>query len=125
RDIRKKFEFIKEISHHTFDLRLKKGSVIKEIIEDVKEEILNHKFKKRIKEIILYGSSVENQRTFRSDVDIAVVFEEINLREATEFRVRISGRSSDLVDVQVYNVLPEKIKKTSKWNEATDFTILF
>lgn len=110
RDIRKKFEFIKEISQHSFDLRLKKGALIQEMVERVKEVILEDKLAKKIKKIFLFGSSVKKERTFRSDIDLAVLFDEISLREATEFRIRISGEVSDKVDVQVFNILPEKIK---------------
>ncbi len=59
----------------------------------------------------MFGSSVENQRTFRSDIDIAVEFYEINLKEATLFRKRIGGNINKNVDIQVYNTLPGKIKK--------------
>ena len=48
--------------------------------------------------------------TLSSDIDIAVKFAEITLKEATEFRKRMGGRINDKIDVQVFNVLPEKIK---------------
>jgi len=57
----------------------------------------------------LFGSAVSNELTFRSDIDIAVEFDSITPKDATEFRVHFSA--NDKVDVQVYNVLPEKIKK--------------
>ncbi|MFH1275985.1 MAG: nucleotidyltransferase domain-containing protein [Candidatus Woesearchaeota archaeon] len=111
RDIRKKFEFIEKVARFSDEFKFKKGTKIKELIEDVKKEILAHHLRKEIEKIMLYGSSVNNQRTFRSDIDIAVIFKKINLKQATMFRIKISGRVSDLVDIQVFNVLPEKIKK--------------
>jgi len=110
RDVRKKFEFIKEINRYDFDFELKKGSEIKKIINETKEQILNSAFR-GVEEIVLFGSAVENKLTFRSDIDIAVKFKKIDVREATKFRAFISGRVNKKVDIQVYNVLEEKIKK--------------
>ena len=111
RDIRKKLEFIKDIAPFSDEFALKKGTEVKKIIEEVKEIILQDKLYSKIKKIILFGSTVENTRTFRSDVDIAVEFSEIEVKEATLFRIRVSGRVNDDADIQVFNILPEKIKK--------------
>ena len=48
RDIRKKFEFIKEVIRFSKDFELKKGSIIKEYIEEAKEFILNDILYKKI-----------------------------------------------------------------------------
>ena len=112
RDIRKKLEFIKEISKYQEIFDLKKGSLIKETIEDTIEEIKENPYFNKIKRIILYGSTVENERTFRSDIDICVIFKKnISLKEATQFRIEILGNVRDKIDVQVYNTLPKKIKR--------------
>jgi len=111
RDIRKKFEFIKEAARFSEEFELKKGAEIKKIIEEAKEEIMNSPLFNKINEIILFGSAAENQLTFRSDIDIAVKFSDIDIDEATLFRIKIGGRVNDRIDVQVYNVLPDKIKK--------------
>lgn len=111
RDIRKKFDFIKEAARFSEEFELKKASLIKEIINEAKEAILDDALFKKIKRIILYGSATENRLTFKSDIDIAVEFSDINLKEATLFRKRISGKVNLRVDVQTYNFLPEKIKK--------------
>lgn len=111
RDIRPKLEFIKEAARFSEEFKLKKSSEIKKMIEEAKEVILNDSFFKRIKDIVLFGSAVENNLTFKSDIDIAVTFDRINLKEATLFRGRVSGRVNPRVDVQVYNILPDKIKK--------------
>jgi predicted nucleotidyltransferase len=109
RDIRKKLDFITEISKRDFDFDLKKGSVIKEKVEEMKSEILNSQYARRIKRIYLYGSTVYGIRTFRSDIDIAVEFDDIYLKEATEFRIKFAY--DEKIQVEVYNVLPDKIKK--------------
>jgi predicted nucleotidyltransferase len=109
RDIRKKFEFIKGANRFSEEFELKKGSIIKELIEQKRQEILDSKYFPKIKNIKLFGSTVDNQRTFRSDIDISVEFDEINIKEATEFRIKMSHNRD--IDVQVYNILPDKIKK--------------
>ena len=111
RDIRKKFEFINKVSRFENEFELKKGAEIKRIIEETREIILSNTLFKKIQKIILYGSVVENKLTFRSDIDIAVEFDNINLKEATLFKKTISGRVSQRVNVEVYNYLPQKIKK--------------
>ncbi len=111
RDIRQKFEFIHKAAPFADEFKLKKGSLIRQMINTTKETILADQLASHIKKIILYGSAVENKLTFRSDIDIAVLFKTINLKEATLFRARIHGRVPDKMDIQVYNVLPEKIKR--------------
>lgn len=111
RDIRKKLEFIRSIFRFENEFELKKGALVKETIEEAKEVVLQSKYFQKIKKIILFGSTVENKRTYRSDLDIAVDFDEIDLKEATQFRIHILGRVGNKVDVQVYNILPSKIKK--------------
>jgi len=111
RDIRKKFEAIKTLSQFSDMFELKHRAIIKNLIEDAKEVILEDISFKNIKKIILFGSAVENQLTFRSDIDIAIEFFDINVKEATAFRIRISGKVDKKIDIQVYNILPDKIKK--------------
>ena len=112
RDIRPKFKFIKECSNLKEEFDLKKGSNNKKMIEEAKEDILEDILFKRIKSIVLYGSIVENNLTVNSDIDICVVFDKININEATLFRKRILGRVDSKLDIQVFNILPENIKKS-------------
>lgn len=114
RDIRKKLAFIKEIARFEDEFGLKKGLMIKKKITEAKEVILEDQLFKRIKKIFLYGSVVENTLTFRSDIDLAVVFDKIDVKEATRFRIRVLGQVHDKMDIQVFNILPEKIKKEIK-----------
>jgi predicted nucleotidyltransferase len=107
RDIRKKFRAIKALAGFE-ESSLKKGAYIKEKIEKAKQEILRSQYTPRIKKIILFGSTSANQRTIRSDIDIAVEFSSITQKEAGEFRIKLN--SEEGVDIQVYNVLPDKIK---------------
>ncbi|MBS3166940.1 nucleotidyltransferase domain-containing protein [Candidatus Woesearchaeota archaeon] len=110
RDIRKKFDLVGKMAHLSNEFELKKGGAIKEIINESKEVILNDNLAKYIKRIILYGSVVENKITPKSDIDLAVEFDKINLKEATKFRIRISGNVSEKADIQVFNILPQKLK---------------
>ena len=112
RDIRPKLKFIKEVSKFENEFDLKKGSENKQMVERTLGVIKKDEVFKRIKEIWLFGSMVSNQMTYRSDVDIAVLFDKINLTEATDFRIRIIGRVHDKIDIQVFSALPEKIKKS-------------
>ena len=111
RDIRKKFDFIKEVSRFEKEYTLKKGLEIKKIIKEAKEIILDDVLFKNIKKITLYGSVAENKLTFKSDIDIAVEFDKIDLKGATLFRKRILGKVNKRLDIQVYNHLPDKIRK--------------
>ena len=111
RDIRPKFEFIKGCSRFCDDFKLKKGDEITKLAQQTKEIILNDNLAKNIKKIILFGSSVENKLTFKSDIDLAVKFTKINLRESTLFRKRFLGRVNKKMDVQVFNFVGDKIKK--------------
>ncbi len=111
RDIRKKFEFIKDVSRFSSEFDLKKGDLNKKIVQQVVDEILNDKFNNKVKKIFLFGSSINNKMSLNSDIDIAVEFDSISKKQAFEFRARISGRVSERVDIEVFNMLSEKIKK--------------
>ncbi len=111
RDIRQKLEFIKEAARFSEEFKLKKGYEIKKMIEEAKEVILKDILFKKIKEVLLFGSFVENKFTFKSDIDIAVKFDKITIKESALFRKRILGKVNQKVDIQVYNHLPSKIKK--------------
>ncbi|MBI2043143.1 nucleotidyltransferase domain-containing protein [Candidatus Pacearchaeota archaeon] len=114
RDIRKKFLFIKEVSKFSDEFDLKKGLSIKRLIKGAKETILRHHLIRKIKKIILFGSVIENKLTFKSDIDIAVAFDEITEKQAFEFRKNIMGKLPDKIDIQVFNFLPKKIKEEIK-----------
>lgn len=111
RDIRQKLEFIKRIARFEDEFRLKKGEEIKQIIEEAVEIIKDDILSAKIKRIILFGSAVENNLALRSDIDIAVDFLDIIPADATLFRKRIFGKINKRVDLQVYNLLPDNIKK--------------
>lgn len=111
RDIRKKLEAIKELSKYASEFQLKKGAEIKKRIEEAIDIIKESKYFKDIIRIWLFGSAVEDKLTLTSDIDIAVEFTSISSKKATMFRAEIAGRANDKVDIQVYNTLPEKIRK--------------
>ena len=112
RDIKPKLEFIEEIAQFKDEFKLEKNQDNKKMIEKAVDISLNDKFSDDIKAILLFGSFADNSFTKRSDIDICVVFKtNISLKRATEFRIRVSGRLPEKVDVQVFNILPQKIKK--------------
>lgn len=113
RDIRPKLEFTRQLSKFENEFGLTKNQENKEMIQKAVNQILEDKLNKNIKAILLFGSFADNSFTTRSDIDICVVFkDEISLKEATKFRIRISGQIPNKVDVQVFNVLPLKVKKS-------------
>ena len=121
RDIKPKLEFIKEISKLDDKFDLKKNSNNLVLIEKAVQLILQDGLKDRIKAIFLFGSHVKGKITNRSDIDICVVFSSISLEEATKFRIRTSGELSEKIDVQVFNILPQKIKRSIARNHKVLF----
>ncbi len=120
RDIRKKFEFIKEASRFEKEFELKKASTTKEMINEALKVIKEHEWFWKIKEVIIFGSFVENKFHLFSDIDIAVKFkEDIDIKDATKFRINVSGKLPEKIDIQVYNILPDKIKKEIDKNGKT------
>ncbi len=111
RDIRPKFEFIKEVSKFGDEFELKKDADSLRLIDKAVQLILHDELRDRIKAVLLFGSHAGGIVTKRSDIDICVIFTDISLREATKFRIRIMGMLPEKVDVQVFNVLPQKIKR--------------
>ena len=111
RDIRKKFEAINALIPFANEFKLKHGAVINEMVSEAKEVILESKHFQKIKRIVLFGSAAEHQLTLRSDIDITVDFEQITKQEAIRFRLDVLRKMNEKMDVQVYNFLPEKIKK--------------
>ena len=112
RDIKPKLEFIREAIKFEDEFRLEKNQDNKKIIEKVLDTILDDALSNNIKAILLFGSFADNSFTKRSDIDICVVFKtNLSLKEATGFRIRIAGKLPEKVDVQVFNILPQKIKR--------------
>src|SRR3989344_3890237 len=104
RDIRKKLKAISLLAPYKDEFNLKHSAEIQEIIKDTKHL-------SQIKRIVLFGSTPQNSRTLLSDIDIAVEFKKIEKNEAAKFRIRVLGQTHKKVDIQVYNFLPDKIKK--------------
>lgn len=112
RDIKPKLEFIKEISKLENEFELKKDQDAKKIVDKAVQLILEDKLKDKIKAIFLFGSRVSGIISPRSDIDICVVFDDVKRDEADRFRIRILGNFSVKVDIQAFNVLPQKIKRS-------------
>ena len=111
RDIKPKFEFIKEASNFGDEFELKKDADSLRLVDKAVQLILHDELKDRIKTILLFGSHAGGVVTKRSDIDICVVFDKISRREAEKFRIRISGHFQLKMDIQVFNILPQKIKR--------------
>ena len=111
RDIRRKFKAVKLLIPFSEKFDLKHSEIIRNLIDEAKEEIMRSKYFPRIKRIVLFGSSVENKLTLLSDIDIAVEFSKISKAEALKFRLKVSRHLDDKLDIQVYNILSAKIKK--------------
>ena len=111
RDIRPKLRVIQKLSKAEDEFNLKKSLNVKRIINKAINLILQDKLKDKIKAVLLFGSRVNGVITSRSDIDICVVFDDIDFTEAAKFRIRILGNFSEKLDVQVFNVLPQKIKR--------------
>ncbi|MFH1249030.1 MAG: nucleotidyltransferase domain-containing protein [archaeon] len=111
RDIRKKLEFIKEAAKYSDEFELKKADIIEHIVKSALDVILNSLYKRKIKSVVLYGSACDKTLSLSSDIDLAVEFFEISLKDSTLFRKSILGQASERVDLQVYNYLPDRIKK--------------
>ncbi|MBI5051604.1 nucleotidyltransferase domain-containing protein, partial [Candidatus Micrarchaeota archaeon] len=58
-----------------------------------------------------FGSAAENQLSLMSDIDLAVKFSEIDKEDAGRFRIETLRKVNEKIDIQVYNILPDKIKK--------------
>lgn len=113
RDIKPKLKFIKEISKFEDEFELKKNQDNKNLIARAKNLILNDPLKNNIKAILLFGSFADKTFTKRSDIDICVIFKKnIPIKEATKFRIRILGELPDKMDIQVFDLLPQKLKRS-------------
>ena len=75
-------------------------TLVEQKLNEAKEIILEDPLHTHIKSIQLFGSAVENKLTFKSDMDIAVKFDSISLKDATLFRKRVLGKSTEKIDVK-------------------------
>lgn len=111
RDIRKKLEFVKDAAKFSDEFALKKGTVVKQKIQETKNLILNNTLGHTVRSITVFGSTATNERTVFSDIDFAVDLGKISVKAGTKFRIRVLGQTDDNIDVQVTELLPEKIRK--------------
>lgn len=108
RSIRKKLQCIKECSIYQEEFLLKKAQGTKRKISDATNYLSKQK---GVERIYLFGSFLTHNFNLRSDVDIAVKFRNISVKEATKFLIESSAYISEKIDLSVYNNLPEKIQK--------------
>src|SRR3989344_5844832 len=94
----------------------------KKIIKQAVDLILKED-REKIKAILLFGSHADGTANWRSDIDICVLFKEtISLRGATSFRIKIAAELPDIVDIQVFNILPQKFQKSIADNHKILFS---
>ena len=89
---------------------------MQEVIRKNQKELQEIFRKEGVTLAYLFGSHARGTTHHFSDIDIGVTFESISSKEAFQFRSRISGNSSDDIDIQVLNELPPKIKKSVEAN---------
>lgn len=111
RDIRKKCQAIREIANFVRPEDLKQGSYVNGLIQDAVELARHTSLAPQIKKIVLFGSTADRTRMLNSDIDIAVEFSSITPTEAFAFRKEMAGQLPEMMDVQVYNLLPNDLKK--------------
>ena len=113
RDIREKFRFIADCSRFKNEFTLKKNQINKNIIRDSLEILMQEKKAEDYKAILLAGSYADKSFTKKSDIDIVVIFNNpLTMKEATLFRKNLLGKLNSKIDLQVFNVLPDKIKES-------------
>lgn len=112
RDIRPKFEFIREASTFSEEFGLSRNQDNRILIQGAVNAVLKDRLGSDVMAVLLFGSFADMSFSKRSDIDIAVVFgKSISLREATKFRIRVSGNLPNRFDVQVFDILPQKVKR--------------
>jgi len=108
RDIRKKFQAIKEISKYQEEFILKKAQEIKNILDESKEIILDT-LPNLVEEIILFGTYAIKEQVKGSDIDLALKLKKTTI-PLTKLRAILSGKLNSKVDIQIYSELPKKIQ---------------
>lgn len=122
RDIRKKLEAVEELSRYKEEFKLKKAQEIKYLINEAKEIILEE-LKNNVNEIILFGSYAQNKQTKDSDIDLAIKLKKKSKLNPTKIRAALIGNMpSEKLDIQIYESLPEKIKKEINKHGKTLFS---
>lgn len=116
RSIRLKFKFIKKCSVFKDEFEIKKGGEIFKQLKILKDNMLLDKLGKKIKKIYIFGSFVKNEMDEFSDVDIAIEFDSIDLKEATLFKKRMMVKKNKLFDLSIFNNLPKNIQDEVKNN---------
>ncbi|HLC72543.1 MAG TPA: nucleotidyltransferase domain-containing protein [Candidatus Nanoarchaeia archaeon] len=136
RDIRPKLECIQSMAQFQDEFKLKKDQDNRRLIAVAVNTIVQDRLQENIRAILLFGSFANKSSTKHSDMDICVLFKQpLSLKEATAFRIRISGQLSEKIDVQVFNILPQKIKREiaknhkvlyqSRQHNDLDFTVQY
>ena len=101
----------------------KKPLNVQKIIKQAVSLILQEDKEKNIRAILLFGSHADGTAIWRSDIDICTLFKDTpSLQDATLFRIKITAQLPDIVDIQVFNTLPQKIQKSIADNHKILFS---
>lgn len=109
--IRPKLHAIQQCAVFKEEFSLKKGGDILKQLKILEEQMLLDKEGRNIKKIYIFGSFVKKEMTLDSDIDVAVEFQDITLKEASLFKKRILENAQDTFDISVFNTLPSHIQK--------------
>lgn len=79
-------------------------------LEEIRQDFLNVIQKKKIKGILLFGSSIINQDTNRSDIDICVVAPDEDIYDLLAFITKNINVVKKKYDIRFFSELPLFIK---------------
>ena len=95
---------------------------VSEITKKAVEVILKTDKDHNVMAILLFGSHADGTAIWRSDIDICLVLQETpSMQQATQLRIGIAAELPDFVDIQIFNVLPQKIQKSIADNHKVIF----
>lgn len=114
RDIRPKFRFIRACRELALgDLELKRGQANRTVVEESLIIIREDPEFPNVLAIIQFGSHVDGTHTWRSDIDIGLLFQgEPTVESGTKILMRLYGTLHDKVDVTIINHLPVRVRAT-------------
>jgi len=112
RDIKPKLEIIRKLEPFVREFSLKKNQNNTELIKEAKEVVMADPMHNHIKAMLVFGSLIDGTFHQQSDIDIGILFDNCNPKDATLFRKRVMAEISNKMDIQIINSLPKEIRKS-------------
>ena len=107
--IRPKLQFMEKCVEFKQEFELIRKEKFKLILSQTLNACLEDKLGKNICAILLFGSHVDETAIWRSDIDIAVIFDEdISSRDQIDFTLRL--QIPEIVQISIFNSLPIYVK---------------